>query len=260
MIGAIDILVNHLANTWQDLVEQYPAGVIEIGISVFVSIFALIVPSTIFLLIDTTFPDFARRHKKQADAKRPHGVQLVKCILVVILNITLAIATVVLSKVRLGWDYSPFRADPNLPSAGRLLLDLVYATLCREVMVYYIHRLSHWPWFYKHIHRVHHEFQAPIGFVAGYIHPIESEINGGAPLYVPLALRRAHMLSYMVFFFGTVFYVVLDHTGYLFLGNARAHDLHHERVNCNFGTIGLLDWVHGTTPKDGGVCRRDRDD
>ncbi|RHZ43215.1 sterol desaturase family protein [Aspergillus thermomutatus] len=237
MLGPVDRLVHHFANTWQDLVERYPAGVIEIGISLFVSVFALIVPSTIFLSIDTAFPDFVKRHKKQAEEKRPHSVKLAKCILLVILNISLAISTVVLSKLCFGWQFSPFRVDPELPSGRMLLLDFAYAALCREVIVYYIHRLSHWPWFYKHIHRVHHEFQAPIGFVAGYIHPIESQINGGAPLYVPLAVRRAHMVSYLVFFFATVFYVVLDHTGYTvwWFPNARAHDLHHEKLTCNFG-------------------------
>lgn len=48
------------------------------------------------------------------------------------------------------------------------------------------------------------------------------------------------MLSYLVFFFGTVFYVVLDHTGYLFLPNATEHDLHYEKVNSNF--VGLVAW------------------
>jgi hypothetical protein len=27
---------------------------------------------------------------------------------------------------------------------------------------------------------------------------------------------------------------------------ARAHDLHHEKFNLNYGSLGLLDWVHGT--------------
>lgn len=43
------------------------------------------------------------------------------------------------------------------------------------------------------------------------------------------------------------------HSGYAVWsmeGLARRHDWHHERVVVNFGTFGVLDWVHGT---DGGV-------
>jgi hypothetical protein len=37
------------------------------------------------------------------------------------------------------------------------------------------------------------------------------------------------------------------HSGYDFLnGWARKYDLDHERFSVFFGTIGLLDWIHGT--------------
>ncbi len=40
------------------------------------------------------------------------------------------------------------------------------------------------------------------------------------------------------------------HSGYDFLsGVARKHDAHHEKFMIYFGTIGLLDWVHGTDGK-----------
>lgn len=37
------------------------------------------------------------------------------------------------------------------------------------------------------------------------------------------------------------------HSGFDFFGGkARMHDLHHEKFNLNYGSLGLLDWVHGT--------------
>lgn len=37
------------------------------------------------------------------------------------------------------------------------------------------------------------------------------------------------------------------HSGYdFFAGLARKHDSHHEKFMVNFGTVGLLDWVHST--------------
>ena len=37
------------------------------------------------------------------------------------------------------------------------------------------------------------------------------------------------------------------HSGYdFFAGKAKFHDEHHERFNLNYGSIGFLDWLHGT--------------
>jgi hypothetical protein len=107
----MSFFVNYFTIAWKDLVEQYPAGVIEVGISVFVSIFALIITSTILLLVDAVFPEFASRHKRQTQKKRPQGKKLTRCIIMVIFNIILAISTVTLSKLYFGWQFSPFHVD-----------------------------------------------------------------------------------------------------------------------------------------------------
>jgi methylsterol monooxygenase len=83
------------------------------------------------------------------------------------------------------------------------------------------------------------------------MHPVEAYISAAIPIYIPLAIRRAHMVSYFLFFFAAVLETVLDHIGYSFwwLPNVPVHDLHHEKVNCNFGVLGIMDWLHGTNGK-----------
>ena len=44
---------------------------------------------------------------------------------------------------------------------------------------YFVHRLMHDPRLYKHVHKIHHHYQAPFGMVAEYAHPLETvgELN-----------------------------------------------------------------------------------
>ncbi|PKX98081.1 uncharacterized protein P174DRAFT_3454 [Aspergillus novofumigatus IBT 16806] len=63
-----------------DLVEWYSADVIEIGMLLLDTIFALIVPRRYFCWLTRPFLDFARRHKEQAEEQRPHGANLCQCI------------------------------------------------------------------------------------------------------------------------------------------------------------------------------------
>lgn len=87
-----------------------------------------------------------------------------------------------------------------------------------------------------------------MAFAAEYAHPVEQLLANVLPISLPLALRRAHIISAMIFSAFELWEAAADHSGYDFakLPPAQMHDLHHEKFRVNYGTIGLMDWIHGT--------------
>ena len=50
-------------------------------------------------------------------------------------------------------------------------LPAIYAL--SDVIFFALHRLAHTKWLYRHVHRVHHEFDSPIPESSLYAHPLE---------------------------------------------------------------------------------------
>jgi len=147
-------------------------------------------------------------------------------------------------------------APLTLPSGRRMFFELVAIVLFDEVVFYYSHRMLHSKVFginlYSHIHKIHHEFTAPIGLCASYSHPLEMLVSNAMPLTFGGALVSCHAFTLMTWVVFAVLGTQFHHSGYRWPWvpgpehNPDFHDFHHQKFNTNFGLLGILDRLHGT--------------
>jgi len=129
---------------------------------------------------------------------------------------------------------------------------------------YWAHRGLHWGPLYKHIHKLHHEFSAPIGLAAEYAHPLEIVILAGGtilgPFFYCVFRKDLHILTVYIWVILRLFQAVDAHSGYdfpwslrhilPFWAGADHHDYHHMTFNSCFSTsFRWWDYMLGTDVK-----------
>lgn len=126
-------------------------------------------------------------------------------------------------------------------------VSLLLLLFLHDTYFYWAHRLMHHRWFFRHFHKVHHESRVPTPFASFSFHPLESFLEA---IIVPaLALViPVHWTAYLIFLLIMTISGVVNHLGYEifprgtnrhFIGkwliNPTHHELHHLRVNGNYG-------------------------
>ncbi|KAM9289062.1 fatty acid hydroxylase domain-containing protein 2 [Morus bassanus] len=136
----------------------------------------------------------------------------------------------------------------ELPTFQWFLVELSIFTLIEEILFYYTHRLVHLPVLYKHIHKKHHEWTAPIGVVSIYAHPVEHILSNTLPVMAGPMVMGSHIVSIAVWFSLALLTTSISHCGYHlpFLPSPEFHDFHHLKFNQCYGVLGVLDYLHGT--------------
>lgn len=237
-----------LQTTWTGIITTYRPGVVELVADVLVQIIGFVIPATCYMLIDVFFPKFSQRHKIQGPRRQPTRQQILHCIRISLFNHALVLVMHGVMLYIKGFDHSFIVLDAPLPSLTTFIGDFVFAQLAREVSFYYVHRALHHPSIYAYIHKMHHKYITPVAFAAEYAHPVEHILANVLPIALPLYLKGAHGVTFFTFTAFELWEAAADHSGYDFLKlpPAKLHDLHHEKFRVNYGTIGLMDWVHGT--------------
>ncbi|XP_054810183.1 methylsterol monooxygenase 1-1-like isoform X2 [Prosopis cineraria] len=151
------------------------------------------------------------------------------------------------------------RSGLPLPSGWEIFAQLVMYFLIEDYTNYWIHRLLHGKWGYEKIHRVHHEYAAPIGFAAAYAHWAEILILG-IPSFLGPAMIPGHMITLWLWIALRQIEAIDTHSGYdipwsptkyiPFYAGAEHHDYHHYvggQSHSNFASVfTYCDYIYGT--------------
>ncbi|XP_060068058.1 uncharacterized protein LOC132548235 [Ylistrum balloti] len=137
-----------------------------------------------------------------------------------------------------GWSYLPFSAFAMF--------------LYNDCLAYYLHRLFHYPFLYRHIHKVHHRYHQPTAFSAVAMHPAEFVLYQGYLAAIPFMVP-IHPAVYVPVLLYTYYYGLMDHSGvkmnafWPWQPPSQFHDNHHKYFHVNFGFNSyLFDWLHDT--------------
>ncbi|XP_075522877.1 methylsterol monooxygenase 1-1-like [Primulina tabacum] len=151
------------------------------------------------------------------------------------------------------------RTSLPLPSLWEIALQLVVYFIVEDYANYWVHRLLHSKWGYDKIHKVHHEYTAPIGFAAPYAHWAEILILG-IPSFLGPAMVPGHIITFWLWIALRQIEAIETHSGYdfpwtptkyiPFYGGADYHDYHHYvggQSQSNFASVfTYCDYIYGT--------------
>ncbi|ESO90099.1 hypothetical protein LOTGIDRAFT_218137 [Lottia gigantea] len=213
--------------------------------------FAACLPAFIF-----QFLPFMRRFKIQSDKPETAEKQW-KCLKLILFNhffiqLPLIAGTYLFTEmfgIPYGWD--------EMPTWYNLALRVFGCAVIEDTWHYFLHFALHDRRIYKHIHKIHHHFQAPFGLTAEYAHPLETLILGFG-FFLGILMFANHVVLLWAWVTIRLFETIDVHSGYdvpylnifhliPFYAGSRFHDFHHKNFTGNYSSTFLWwDVIFGT--------------
>ncbi|KAK7481954.1 hypothetical protein BaRGS_00026757 [Batillaria attramentaria] len=208
------------------------------------------VPNLLLMILDVTGrPAALLKYKVQPGKNSPVSTtDLMKAVRVALFNEVFVSGPVTLALYyTMCWRGCKF-GPSELPTVQRFVLEMSVLVIIEEIGFYYLHRLLHQPALYKHIHKLHHEWTAPVGVVSIYAHPVEHATANLLPGLMGPLVMGSHLATLWVWFGLIMVFTTFHHSGYHFplMPSPEFHDFHHLKFNVCYGVLGILDWLHGT--------------
>jgi len=141
----------------------------------------------------------------------------------------------------------------KFPTNLEMVLHLLGYAIVDEIFFYASHRLAHHKLFYQHVHKLHHQWTSPIALSSDYCHPLEHLLVNVLPNISYGLIFGSDPFTYLIWWILVYLGSQSNHSGYRLPtadltceAQPDFHDLHHEKFNVNFGSIGVLDWIFNT--------------
>jgi Delta7-sterol 5-desaturase len=143
--------------------------------------------------------------------------------------------------------YSRIYVNPEKYGWVWWIVSLAVITIAHDAYFYWTHRLLHRPWWFAHVHRIHHKSLHPTPWAAYSFHPLEAVLQT-LFFVVFVHLVPLHQAVLFIFLVGMIIRNVIGHCGYEFIPWHAAtrgilrwsvtnshHHFHHARNKGNYG-------------------------
>lgn len=241
---------NLYEDVWSTIHEGWFAGndfvLSTLGSTLFLTLYFWL-NSLFFFYLDIFQPEFFMKYRIQDNNAKFTLKEVLKAVRVCLRNqfvtLIMSVPLFYLSKLR-GQDFKA----AALPTFHWVLVEMCVFIMVEEIGFYYAHRFLHHRSIYKYVHKVHHEWTAPISIIGIYCHPVEHILSNILPLYMGPFIMGSHVATATLWMCIAISSTQVSHGGYHlpFFPSPEAHDFHHLKFTNNFGMMGILDRLHGT--------------